>query len=580
MKRLLLLCCLLGFAAPLSPASPLHPILQNPAPTLVPPTLVPIPDVGLGDALASESAIARIQRDGRVRVGILFNAPPFGELNARGEVSGFDADLARSMADAWEVEIEFIQVTRQTAIEMLRAGIVDMLVAAQIHRRELDAAVEFSQTYYFGSQAMLVRDGDAASNLTDMANRRIGVEIGNGSSENAINLWQGQTGLTVTKQSYLTLDQAITALANNEVDGVVDNRVRLMRRMGEPGVLRILDEAVAPEPYGIVVRRQDVGMRNLVNRTLQYLVQNGRMNEIHQTHFLGASYPALNVPIWTSLGEDAPQPGQYPPDLQYPGQYVVPRIQDQSQVRIAGIATPLEDAPESERRFADLNRALVEAMVSRWGIQADFVPDRAVHALELVADGQADLATGVTLDWNWADQVDFTTPYLLHGDRLMARVSDDITGFNDLRGKWVAIFASEPGAADRVMGWAQTINTRVDIFTINREQDAAFHVLVENNADVVFGDSLKLIAHVQANADLLSLTQRGDQENPWYSRSYIGFAVPRNDIDFRLLVEYTLQELALDGTLTSLLQSVMLPEDIPTFDVWPGPGVYLNFNLR
>jgi polar amino acid transport system substrate-binding protein len=534
----------------------------------------------LGDALAAESAIARIQQDGKVRVGILFNAPPFGELNARGEVSGFDADLARSMADAWGAEIEFIQVTRQTAIEMLRAGNVDMLVAAQIHRRELDSSVEFSQTYYFGSQAMLVRDGDPASTLADLANRRIGVEIGNGNSEDAINTWQERTGLSVTKQSYLTLDQAITALANNEVDGVVGNRIRLTLRMGEPGVLRILDEAVSPEPYGIVVRRQDVGMRNLVNRTLQYLVQSGRINEIHQTHFLGASYPTLNFPVWAGLDEDAPQPYQYPPDLQYPGQYVVPRIQDQSVIRVAGIGTIPDDAPESERRLSALNRALVEAMVSRWGVRAEFIPDSSANAPELVANGQADLAAGIKLEWNWADRVDFTTPYLLHGERLMARVSDDITGFNDLRGKWVAIFASEPGAADRVTSWAQTINTRVDIFTINREQDAAFHVLVETNADVVFGDSLKLIPHVQANADLLSLTRRGDQENPWYSRSYVGFAVPRNDIDFRLLVEYTLQELALDGTLVSLLHPVILLEDIPTYDVWPGPSVYLNFNLR
>jgi polar amino acid transport system substrate-binding protein len=515
-----------------------------------------------------------------VRVGILFNAPPFGELNARGEVSGFDADLARGMADAWGVEIEFIQVTRQTAIEMLRVGSIDLLVAAQIHRRELDAAVEFSHTYYFGSQAMMVRDGDSAFSLTDMANRRIGVEIGNGSSEDAINTWQARTGLAVTKQSFLTLDQAITALANNEVDGVVDNRVRLTRWRSEPGVLRILEEPVASEPYGVVVRRQDVAMRNFVNRTLQYLVQTGRLNEIHQAHFLGASYPTLNVPVWASLGEDAPQANQAPPDLQYPGQYVVPRIQDQKVVRVAGIVTVAEDAPESELRLAALNRALVEVIASRWGIQAEFIQDSAANALELVVNGQADLAAGVTLDWSWADRIDFTNPYLLHGERLMTRVTDDITGFNDLRGMWVAIFASDPGAADRVTGWAQTINTRVDIFTINREQDAAFHVLVENNADVVFGDSLKLIPHVQANGDLLSLSRRGDQESPWYSRRYVGFAVPRNDIDFRLLVEYTLQELVVDGTLASLLQPVILPEDIPPFDVWPGPGVYLNFNLR
>lgn len=575
MKPFTLLCALCILAAHISLAAPVE---QDSVPTLVPPTLVPVPDTGIGDALSPESAVARIQRDGKVRVGTLFNAPPFGEFNLRGEVSGFDADLARSMAEAWGVEVKFIQVTRQTAIDMLRSGAVDMLLAAQTHRRDLDAWVEFSQTYYFGAQAMIVRDGDTAATLVEMANRNIGVVVGTASQE-AVASWQQRRGITVTVQTYLTLDQAYVALVNGEVDGVVDSRVRLTRVMSQPGVARLLDEAVAPEPYAVVVRRQDVSLRNLVNWTLQYLVQNGRMSEIHQAHFQGASYPVHNIPLWAGLGEDAPQPGQFAADIQYPTQYVIPRMQDQGVIRVAGLGTVAEDAPDSEKRLDALNRAVVEAMFARWGVRAEYVPDSAANALDLVASGQADLAVGVTLDWAWADRVDFTNPYLLHGDRLMVRVDDEIVGFNDLRGRWVAIFASEPGAADRVNAWAETVNSGVEIFTIVREQDAAFHVLVETNADVVFGDSLKLIPHIQANADLLALSTRGEGQDPWYSHAYTGVAVPRNDIDFRLLVEYTLQELVLDGTLGGLLQSVMLPEDIPAFDVWPGASSYLGFNL-
>jgi ABC-type amino acid transport substrate-binding protein len=551
---------------------------QDTAPTLVPPTLVPVADTGIGDALLSESAVARLQREGKVIVGMLYNAPPFGELNIRGEVSGFDADLARSMAEAWGVQIEFVQVTRQTAIDVLRSGGVDMLVAAQTHRRELDALVEFSQTYYFGAQAMLVRDGDGAASLADIANRKVGVVIGT-TSEEAVSGWQQRANLTVSTQSFLTLDQAFVALINSEIDGVVDNRIRLTRVINPPGVARILDEPVAPEPYGVVVRRQDVSLRNLVNRTLQYLVQNGRMNEIYQAHFPGSTYPVANFSTWAGLGQDAPQPAQFTPELQYPGQYIIPRMQEQQVIRVAGLSTIPEDASESEKRLDALNRAVIEAMAVHWGVHVEYIPDSATNALDLVAGGQADLAVGVTPDWSWADRVDFTNPYLLHGQRLMVPAGDDIEGFNELRGRWVAIFASEPGAADRVNELAATVNTGVEIFTINREQDAAFHILVETNADVAFGDSLKLIPHVQANPELLRLSIRCERCDPWYSRTYTAFAVPRNDLDFRLLIEYTLQQLVMDGMLPGLLQPVMLPEDVPTFDVWPGSSTYLGFTL-
>jgi hypothetical protein len=57
-------------------------------------------------------------------------------------------------------------------------------------------------------------------------------------------------------------------------------------------------------------------------------------------------------------------------------------------------------------------------------------------------------------------------------------------------------------------------------------------------------------------------------------------AVPRNDIDFRLLVEYTLQEMILDGTLQSTVAPVLRPQDVPRYDVWPGAFEYMGFNLR
>jgi hypothetical protein len=56
-------------------------------------------------------------------------------------------------------------------------------------------------------------------------------------------------------------------------------------------------------------------------------------------------------------------------------------------------------------------------------------------------------------------------------------------------------------------------------------------------------------------------------------------AVPRNDVDFRLLVDYTLQEMILDGSLQTLTTPVLRSQDVPRYDVWPGAFEYLGFNL-
>lgn len=553
-------------------------LAQDAVPTLTPPTLVPVPDTGANDALLAQSGVARIQSSGQVRVGILYNEPPFGELNMRGEVSGFDAELARSLAETWGVEVELVQVTRQTATDMLLEDQVDLLIAAQVHRRELDTLVEFSQAYYMGTQSVLVREGDGAAVLAHFEGRKIGVVIGT-PSEDAVAQWQTRTQINITVQTYMTLDLALRDLLNNQVDGIVESHIRLSRLITEPGIVRFVEEPITFEPIAVAVRRQDVNLRSLVNRTLQFLTENGRMAEISSTYFPGDEY-TTTVPTWANIGEEAPHPDQFATDVPYPAQYVFARIQGGQPIRVAGLTTVAEDAPESEKRLLAINRSAVEGIAALWGVSVEYIPDSAANALELVASGQADLAVGISPDWAFADRVDFTSPYLLQGQRLMVVEGDNIESFNELRGgKWVGIFASEPGTADRVNQLADSVNTSVNIYTMIREQDTSIYILEEENADVVFGDSLKLIPLVQANPEIFRMTTRPGNPDPWYSRIYRAFAVPRNDIDFRLLVEYSLQELERNGTLAFLQQPVMLPEERLRVNIWPGPSEYMGIAL-
>lgn len=572
-----ILCCLVMVG--MVSSAPGHSPVDQGAPTLVAPTLVPVPESGVSDALVTESTLARVKRDGAVRVGLLYNAPPFGSLNVRGEVVGYDVDLAKSMVEAWGVQFEPVQVTRQTAIDMLKNGTVDMLVAAQVHRRDFDTQVEFSHTYFAGSQSMIVRQDDGAAGLSDMTGRKVGYVLGSVSAD-AVALWIQRTNMQVSSLTYLTLDQALTALVSGEVDGIVDSRVSLLQRLAtQPNIGKILDETVSSEPYAIAVLRQDANWRNLINKTLQFLVRKGRMQEIQQTYFPGTKYPLNLMPIWSNSGDEAPKPDQFPDDILYPAQNVVPRIQQAGVVRVAGLREVAPDAPESDRRYDTFNRVMIEALAAKWGVRVEYVPNSAANAIDLVVGGQADLALGIGLDWTYADRVDLTTPYLLRGERVMAKKDDTYETFSDLRGRWVGVFATESGAADRVNELASSANSGVRIFTIGREQDAAAVILDQSSADVAFGDSLKLIPFVQSQPEQFRLTTRGNTGDPWYSRVYIGFALPRNDLDFRLLVEYTLQELARSGQWQSILGPVMLPEDIPAFDIWPGPSDYLGFRL-
>lgn len=557
------------------------PLLAQDAPavpTLVPPTPLPPSNQAVQDALITESTATQIQNNGQVRVGILYSEPPFGELNIRGDVVGYDAAVGRQLAEAWGVNPVFVQVTRQTAQDMLLVGQVDMLIASQVHRRELDDTFEFSLPYYRGDQAMILRFDDPAQSLADMANRRVGVVMGT-DSEQALGFWQRRDGVATRVQSYLTLDQAMVALVNNEVDGVVSKRYRLRDRV-EPDVTRILEDSVQPEPYAVMMRRQDINMRNLVDHTLQYLASNGTLADVYSEYFPSRPFPADMIPVWANVGDAAPTPAQYAGDVSYPQQYAIPRIQANDTVRIAGIAVPGDDAPLAEKRLYNANVRLIEAIAGRWGVKAELIPNSVSDPIGFVERGEADMALGVPPDWAQANRVDFTSTYLVRGKRMLVTQRDDYTSFGQLRGKWVGVFADEADSEPLINELAISANVRqINIFSITREQDAAYEMLVENNIDVIFGDSIRLLPHLEANPDTLKISTRCQACDPWYTRQYLGVAVPRNDIDFRLLVEYTLQELWLDGTLDTAMAAVTVPGEQISFEVYPGASDYAGFNL-
>ncbi|GAB4309840.1 MAG: hypothetical protein Kow00117_03230 [Phototrophicales bacterium] len=566
---------------------------QQPVPTRVPPTPVPQAVVNLEEELPSQSAIARIRESGIVNVGVLYNNPPFSQYNIRGFVSGYDADVANSLASAWGVLTNFVQVTRdpQEIAAMLRRGDVDIVIGALPHRREYDALVEFSQTYYMNRQALMVLSSSEINTLADMANRRVGVVIAS-PAENAVNRWLIRSELPIDVQTYLTLDQAYVALAAGEVDGIVDSEHRLLRVAAiRPDLTRLLSETVEQEPYAIAMLRQDINLRTLINRTLHYLTRIGRMDEIQQVHFPGERYD--DIVVWRNVGDAAPALDQYAVDLTFPSLYVVPRIQSGQPLRVAGIYG--DAATTSQRNLDAFHRELLQAMVGRWGGTVEFIPLSAGNPLELVANGQADIALGVEPDWEWVNQVDFTNPYLVHGLRLMSRVGENVVGFADLNGDTLLVPSSEPYAVDRARALAQFLSARIEI---NEQPEEAIPVILlseDPEADAAFGDSLTLLPIIQAHPEQLTLTRTNNNTGRWYDASYLPgaecaavvacqprlmtFATPLNDIEFRLLIEYTMQEMMLDGTMERLWTMVMLPEDIPTFEIWPGSSIYLGYRL-
>jgi len=569
-KSICPVCLLVLFFAVLAWAGAQAP---TPIPTLAAPTLVPVisDDDGPSNTLPSESAVDEIIATGLFKVGVLYNEAPYSEYTLQGELRGFDIDLMRLIAEKWGEEIEFLQVTRESAHDQLNRGLIHAVVAAFPRYRDLDAQLEFSQTYYEGRQAMMVRADSVYGTLSELSSQPIGYVIGT-RTEKALSLWSARLGASLNLKYYLTLDRAFSALTRGEIEGLVAEEQKLLNVSADyADRVRILAEAVAREPRAVAVRRGDIAMRQLLSQSIQSLAKDNALQTLHREYFPEAEYPEDAVPLWDGIGESL-NPAQYAGALRHPARYIVPQMQRNGVLRVGGVAEDQSGLSSSQAQLTALNRAVVNELGRRWALSVEIVSSGVDEAMQLLANGDVDIVAGLKPDWRLATALDFSVPYLLHGDRLMVPARSQIGGFNDLRGRIIGVITGDAGARDRAQAWADSINASVRFFQ-TRADGAALNLLEFNNANAIYADSLQLIPHLQASPSALRLTER------WYSRSYYSLGLPYNDLDFRLLVDYTLQELAHDGTLWDLSAPFILSDEPPKFEIIPGAAAFAGINL-
>ena len=545
---------------------------QTPIPTLVAPTLAPQEAAANPiEGPPQESAVTDIINSGVFRVGALYNEPPYSQLTLQGDLRGFDIDLLRLIAESWEIELEFIQVTRENALDQLRHGRAHTVASAFVHYRHLDDQLEFSQSYLLGRQEMMVRADSPYQSPSELTGQPVGYVIGT-RSETALSLWSARQGASVNPQFFLNLDRAFAALAGGAIEGLVAERQDLLLVAADyADRVRTLDEALLLEPRAFAVKKHDIALRQLLSHSIQLLAREGRLQKLYQDYFPQAEQGIDAITLWAGIGE-AISPPQYAGALRHPSRYIIDELRRSGIVRVGGVTDEGQSASVSQAQLDALNRALVHELGRRWAVSVELVSSSADEALGLLTSGEVDIVAGLTPDWRLATSMDFSAPYLLHGDRLMAPANSPIRGFNDLRGRIIGLIIGDEGARDRAQAWADSINASVRYFQ-TREGDAALQLLDFNNANAIYADSLLLASHLQASPNALRLTDR------WYSRSYIAFGLPYNDLDFRLLVNYTIQELVRDGTLERLSGALILEDEPLGFEITPGAASFAGINL-
>ena len=102
--------------------------------------------------------LERLRQRGVLRVGYTTDALPFAFFNSRGDLVGFDIELAHRLASELSVRVEFVPVDRGSMEEQLSAGYCDIVMSGVAVTTLRAATLLFSNSYLDETFALVVPD--------------------------------------------------------------------------------------------------------------------------------------------------------------------------------------------------------------------------------------------------------------------------------------------------------------------------------------------------------------------------------------------------------------------------------------
>ena len=203
------------------------------------------------------------------------------EYYENNEIVGVDVDIAKEIAAAMGKELVIKDVAFDSIINEVKSGKADFGAAGISYSDERAKEVDFTINYTTSKQIVVVKED---SNITndDLANLKIAVQLG---SVGDTYVTQNYPNAQITRQKkYLA---AIQDLLTDKVDCVVMDELPAIEILKNNSGLKILDQELFTDSYGMIVKKGNTELLNAINEVLKKLVEEGKIEEFVIKHSEG-----------------------------------------------------------------------------------------------------------------------------------------------------------------------------------------------------------------------------------------------------------------------------------------------------
>ncbi len=205
---------------------------------------------------------------------------PMEYMDDKGEIVGIDIEIVNAIAEAAGVEVEYKNYGWEPLFPAVKGGEVDFAVSSITITEERQKEFDFTDPYFKANQLILVPEDSDVTNFEDLKDKKVSAQI-NTTGHIVVGELLGKTSKNIVATE--TMPFAIMEMINGNADAAVgDNAVIIDYQKNNPNVkLKLIeDPSFEIEYYGLMVKKGNQEVLDILNEGIKKIKENGKLKEI------------------------------------------------------------------------------------------------------------------------------------------------------------------------------------------------------------------------------------------------------------------------------------------------------------
>src|ERR1700749_4915224 len=287
---------------------------------------------GASQAGAEEltGTLKNIKETGAITLGFRDSSIPFSYLDDNQKPVGFAMDICYKIVDAVKkelkldkLEVKLNPVTSATRIPLMANGTIDLECGSTTNNAERQKQVSFTNTHFLTASRYVTKKASKINSIDDLKGKTV---VSTSGTTNIKQLTEANAARNLNVNIIPAKDHAEAFLmveTDRAVAFVMDDILlaSLVAGSKTPDDYVISKDAFSkPEPYGIMLRKDDPAFKKVVDAATAEIYKSGEGQKLYDKWFRAKIPPKglnLNAPIGPELKHEFAKPSASPDPASY-----------------------------------------------------------------------------------------------------------------------------------------------------------------------------------------------------------------------------------------------------------------------